>query len=311
MVLLRFILVKLLAVVLLPLVMLAGCAPVEPAAPRFTFTDALGRMVTLERPVERVLTLAPSLTETVFAAGAGHKLVGAGTPDNYPPAVDTLPRFGVLPVDFEKIAALAPGVVLATDQVNTTQAVETLETLGIPTLFLPSGGLGDVIDNIRTLGALLGTTAAAEAAADSLEQEIAALRAATKALAEKPLVLFLIGDETLYAFGQGSYIHDIIALAGGRSATAEFETRAPVLSEEFVLTARPDIIVGAFGEDYDAQQLLALHPTWRDLPAVRAGRVYSLDPDLFLRPGPRLVEGARRLAQLLPERKRAGGQERR
>ena len=114
--------------------------------------------------------------------------------------------------------------------------------------------------------------------------------------ADSPFELFLIGDDTLYAFGDESYVHDLIALAGGRSATEAIGTNAPILSDEFVLTTKPDVIFGAFGEDYDPARLLALHPTWDIVPAVVNGRVYSLDPSLILRPGPRLVEGAQQMA---------------
>ena len=113
---------------------------------------------------------------------------------------------------------------------------------------------------------------------------------------ERPLTLFLIDDEMLYAFGSESYMHALIDLAGGRSATAEIEAVRPILNEEFVLTRKPEVIFGAFGEGYDPAQLLEHHPTWGIVPAVRDGRVYGLNPDLVLRPTPRLLEGIRQMA---------------
>ncbi len=278
-----------------------GCAR-SSDAPRtgaLTFIDDLGRTVEIRRPVMRVVTVAPNLTEIVFAAGAGQKLVGVTTADDYPPAVDTLPRFSALPMDFEAVAALRPDVVLGATQINNPRDAETLAALGIPMVFFSFRRLDDVMRVLRVTGRLLGTEERADAAADSLARIVSGLRTRSETLEDRPRVLFLIGDDTLFSFGSESYIHEIIFLAGGQSVTEELTTEAPILSEEFVLTAAPDVIVLALGEDYDPARLLERHPTWTVVPAIRDGRVYSFDPDLFLRPGPRLVAGARRLAERL------------
>ncbi|HET6566407.1 MAG TPA: helical backbone metal receptor, partial [Rhodothermales bacterium] len=234
--------------------------------------------------------------------------------DDYPPAVDTLPHFSALPVDFEKIATLRPDLALATDQVDSPKDAETLTALGIPVYFFSFKTLQSVLDAIRTTGDLLKTQARANAAADSLQAQIDTLRART-ARAPRPRVLMLIGDEELYAFGNESYTHELIRLAGGNSITDSIGTANPVLSEEFVLAARPDVIVGTWGQNYDAHRLVEHHPALASVPAIRSGRIYSLDPSLITRPGPRLIEGARRLAALLhPElfpEDRAGAYERR
>ena len=264
-----------------------------------SFTDDLGRSLTLDLPVDRVLTLSPNLTEIVYAAGAGGKLVGANAADDYPPAVDTLPRFSVLPVDFEAITALQPDLLLATDQTNNPRDAETFAELGIPTAFFSFNSLGDIFRVIREVGTLTGTEAHADATADSLEAVLHEIKQQTAGVTNRPLVLFLIGDETLYSFGSSSYVQDVIRIAGGRSATANLDKRAPILNEEFVLTKKPDVIVGAFGSSYDTDQLIQLHPTWKAVPAVRNGRVYSLDQDIILRPGPRVVKATRRIAAFL------------
>ncbi len=264
-----------------------------------TFSDALRRSVPVPRPVDRVVTLAPNLTEIVFVAGAGSKLVGVTTADDYPPAVDTLARFSALPVDFEAIIALQPDLVLATDQVNTPRDAETFGALEMPVYFFSFSTVEDVLESIRTVGTLMGTTATATAATDSLRASLDALRARTEAVTPRPRVLFLIGDATLYAFGAQSYIHTLIQHAGGTSVTADLDAQAPTLTEEYVLTQQPDVIIGAFGADYDPDQVLDLHPSWDVVPAVQNGWVYSLDPNLLLRPGPRLVEGAWQMAHRL------------
>ena len=277
-----------------------GCqSQTRKSPPASPVTDDLGRTVMVPDRVSRVVTLAPNITEIVFAAGAGEKLVGASTADTYPPAIESLPRFSILPIDFEAIIALNPDLVLATDQVNTLNDAATFAALGIPVFFFSYNSLDEMLASVRTAGTLLGTTPAATATVDTLEASIKALRTLTDTLSEKPSTLFIIGDETLYAFGRGNYIHDVIALAGGLSMTADMESRAPVLSDEYVLTQKPAVIVGAFGEDYDPAKLLALHPTWDVVPAIQNGRVYSMNPDHFLRPTPRLIEGAWAMAAKL------------
>jgi len=287
-----------LAVLLVSLVGGVGCqSPDAPAGPD-AVTDALGRSVSLDRPVERVVSLAPNLTELAYAAGGGSRLVAVTTADDYPPAVDTLDRVSALPLDFEAVTAQNPDLVLATDQVNPPGDTETFAALDIPVYFFSFASLQDVFDGLRTMGTLLGTPRAARDSARALEARMAALRARTDDLParERPRVLVLIGDETLYSFGEGSYVHTLVEAAGGRSITASIDNKAPTLSEEYVLTEQPDVIVGAWGPDYDPATLLKHHPTWDVVPALQNDRVYSLPSSLLLRPGPRLVEGAWRLA---------------
>ncbi|MDE2827938.1 MAG: helical backbone metal receptor [Bacteroidota bacterium] len=264
-----------------------------------TVEDDLGRTVVLPPTIERITTLAPSVTELAFAAGAGSKIVGVSTFDDYPPAVDTLPRYDMLPTDFEAIVALDPELVLASEQVNSLKDVDIFSSVGIPIYFVAVNTLPDVTRAIRTLGDLFGTSEAATRRAIQLEDSLALLSELTASLSERPRTLFLIDDVTLYAFGQGSYIHDMIDLAGGYSITQTMSTRFPVLTDEFVLDARPEVIVGSFGLRYDATKLVSHHATWDIVPAVLSGRVYGLHPSPYLRPGPRLVSGAWTLAKIL------------
>lgn len=271
--------------------LIAACRPSGEHGLR-VIEDDLGRTLHLQDTISRVVTLAPNLTEIVFAAGAGHSLVGVGRPDDFPPAVDMLPRYSVYPVDFEAVAALKPDLALASDQVNGLRDAETLAALDIPTYFIASSDLDEIFEGILSVGALLGTEPAAESSVDSLRQRMQALAERTSTISERPLTLFLISDETLFSFGRESYMHDLIELAGGRSATADIDADAPILSEEFVLSTRPDVIIGPWGDNYDAWGLLRNHPTWDVVPAVENGRVYSVDASLVERPGPRLIEGA-------------------
>lgn len=279
-------------------VLLAGCGTGTDSTSPDPVTDDLGRTVEVERPVERVVSLAPNLTELAFAAGGGSSLVAVTSSDDYPPAVDTLDHVGALPVDFEALTAQEPDLVLATDQVNPPGDTDTFGALDLPVYFFSFSSLEDVFEAVETMGTLLGTEPAAEDSARALRQRTETLRAQTAEIphSERPRVLVLIGDETLYSFGRDSYIHTLVEMAGGRSITDSLDAQAPTLTDEFVLTEEPDVIVGAWGPDYDPDRLRSLHPTWDIVPALQNDRVYSLPADLLLRPGPRLVEGAWRMA---------------
>ncbi len=259
--------------------------------------DDLGRSITVADHVRRVVTMAPSVTELAFSAGAGRFVVGVTDADDHPAAVAALPHLQALPLDHEAVVALRPDLVLASDEVNDPRDADRLASLGIPTFFVRVESLGDVSRAIRDLGDLLETALPASRAADSLDARLGALHRVPAE--DPPGVLVLVGDEKLFSFGRGSYVHEMVSVAGGRSITAEFEMRAPVLSEEFVIDQAPDIIVGAWGSDYDVSRLLDLHPSWANVPAVRNGHVYAVDPDLILRPGPRLVDGTETIVRIL------------
>lgn len=278
-----------------------GCGNSSSGPSAQSVTDDLDRSVPIDRPVARVVSLAPNLTEIVYAAGAGSSLVAITSSGDYPAPVDTLPHVSALPVDFEAVAAQEPDLVLATDQINAPGDVDTFEALDVPIYFFSFNSLDDILDGIRTAGTLLGTESTARDSAAALRRELDALRTRTDTIPsdKRPRVLVLVGDDTLYSFGRGSYVHTLVEVAGGRSITAGIDNQAPTLSEEYVLQQKPDVIVGLWGPDYDSERLLDLHPTWDVVPAVQNDRVYSLPADLIARPAPRVVEGARRLARLL------------
>ena len=277
----------------------AGCNKNNPPRASLELTDALGRTVGVDVPVQRIVTMAPNLTEITFAAGAGDKLVGVTTADDYPPEVDAIPRFSAVGVDFETVVAMKPDIVLATDQVNSPKDADMFASLDIPIYYASFGGLDDIFDAIRTVGEMAGTDPRAAEHAGTLQTALAELGQKTADLSAKPRVLFLISSDRLFGFGKDSYVHEIIRAAGGESVSAQMEVRAPVFSEEYVIEQAPDVIIGAFPTSTSAADLLQAHPAWSTVPAIRSGRVYSIDPDIILRPGPRVVEGAFRMALLL------------
>lgn len=259
--------------------------------------DDLGYRVDVPDPVDRLVSLAPNLTEIIFAAGAGDLLVGVTTADDYPPETEHLTRISALPVDFERLVALRPDLVVATDQVNSPRDIRTFDGLGIPVYFFSFATIDDVFEAIRTIGRITHRYPVADSAASELEQRYAAVN--NQDIEDRPRVLFLVSDEILYSFGQGSYVHDMIEAAGGASITRDIRSAAPVLSEEFVLTSSPDLIIGTFGPTFSIEALVNRRPAWRSIPAIREGNVYSIDSDFIHRPGPRVIDGIEQIARIL------------
>ena len=285
--------------VVISLSVLSGCNNNASNRSPALFTDALGRSVAIPDTVQRVVSLAPSATETLFAAGAGEKIAGVTTADDFPPEINALPKVTALPaIDYEKILSLQPDLIIASADINGPDIAERMAEFSTPVFYLGSETLDDVFDNIRVVGTLVGTAARAENQARLLEQSVAQIGSMVSEASGQtaPGVLVLIGTGELYSFGNGSYVHEMVQHAGGVSITADIPMAAPVLSEEFVLAKQPDVIVVAQGEDFSTDDLLKAHPTWKDLPAVINGNVFSIDPDYILRPGPRVVDGVLFLA---------------
>jgi iron complex transport system substrate-binding protein len=260
-------------------------------------TDDLGRSVALPDSITRVVSLAPNITEMIYAAGGGGRLVAVSTADDYPAEVNALARLDALPVNFESIIALEPDLVLLNAEINQPDDADRLVSLGVPAIILETSSLGGVIEDITTIGQILGTSDRANPQTRLLSLAVDSLRMRTASL-ERPSVLFLIGFNTLYAFGRDSYIHDVIAAAGGRSITEDLD-RNPVLNEEFVITEDPDYIIVAADGSFVSDYLITSHPSFAGLTAVRTGRVAGIHADLVLRPGPRIINGAYQIANII------------
>lgn len=264
------------------------------------YTDALGRSVQIPVNPARIISLAPSVTETIFAAGASDLLVAVSAVDNFPPEVDSLPGITVYPsVDYEQIIAARPDIVFASTDVQGPDIADRLTDLDISVFYLDGSSLSGIFDNVRTVGDITKRSEKASMQADLLVSSVEQMKSLTTSDTRPPRVLVLVGDQELYSFGSGSYINEMVRAAGGISISEDVSMEAPVLSDEFVLNEQPDIILLALGAEYDSSSLLKNHPSWDILPAVENDQIYSLDPDLLLRPGPRVVDGILRLATII------------
>lgn len=263
--------------------------------------------VRLAAPARRIVSLAPNITEVVYAAGAGGKLVGTVDFSDYPAAAKTLPRVGSYArVDIEAVAALRPDLVLAWDSGNPPAAVAQLRKLGIPVFVTEPKTLDDVARDLERYGTLAGTDAAGKAVARDFRSRLAALE--KQYATRRPVrVFYEVWDEPLMTVNGRQIISDVIRLCGGDNIFADLPALAPTVSVEAVLAANPDaIIAGGMGEKNAAW----LDP-WKKWPRLKAnakGNLFFIDPNLLQRHTPRLLDGAERMCAQLEEARRRSPQ---
>ena len=269
-----------------------------PQAPTREVTDEAGRRVRLPEKIDRIVSLAPNLTEIVYAVGAGGQLVGNTEYCDYPAAAKSVAKVGdTMHPSVERIIALKPQIVLVSTASQLETFTKQLDQQNITVYVTNPQSLEDVFRSIQTLGDLFGhhdwtTTMVAE-----LRTRAAAVEAATKTV--KPLkVFYQVSDEPLYTIGREAFLTDLIRRGGGISVTADVPGAFPRYSDEAALAAKPDaIILPAGGAMATANSKPA--PALKNSPAVLNNRIYKIDENHLQRPGPRLVDGLEEMARAL------------
>lgn len=247
----------------------------------------------------RVVSLVPSVTETIFALGAGDRLVGVSSFCDRPAEAARLPRAGsYLAPNVEAIVALAPDAVIGVPTPGNRAAVEQLRSLGVNVVVVGETTLADAWQAIRIIGDWVGRTSQARQMVARLEGELADTRRLSGA-ERRRRVLFVVGHDPLVAAGSGLFIDELIDVAGGENAAAAAGQRWPRLSLEAALAMAPEVIIdGAMGSE-GGEAVAAYWGRYPSLPAVRDGRVRAQSSDALLRPGPRLGAAARELHALI------------
>ena len=292
------------SIVLFLLVVTVGaCERVAPApdagvradtsAPRAT--DDAGNLVVLAAPARRVVSLMPAATDMLMAMGAADLLI-ARTAFDLDPRIASLPSTGnALSPSIEWIAALEPDLVIAWRDQGSRSVVTQLSSIGIPAYGAKTESIADALRTIRNLGRLTGMRAQADSTAHAIETELQQVRAAT---ANRPRVstAYIVGIEPPMIAGPGTFIGELLTIAGAENVFAEVNTLWPQVSIEELIRRGPDALVIAHEPGGDPLKLMKSLPGWRDLKAVREDRILVVDVNLFNRPGPNLPAAARSLA---------------
>jgi iron complex transport system substrate-binding protein len=260
--------------------------------------DDTGAAVRLDRPAQRIVTLAPHLAETVFAAGAGGKLAGAVEYSDYPMAAGKVPKVGGYSrLDLEAIVALKPDLIIAWQTGNAPANIDKLRGLGFPIYVSQPNRLEDVAGEIERLGRLAGTSEAADAAARRFRARLADL---LKQYGGRPTVrtFYQIWKQPLSTIGGRQIISSVIRLCGGENVFGGLETIAPVVTVEAVVAANPEAIV-ASGMGESRPDWLDDWKRWPAVTAVARNNLFFVPPELIQRHTPRLLDGAEALCRHL------------
>ena len=272
---------------------------VNAPAEAFTLKDSRGRDLILPAPPQRIISLVPSVTEVVYALGGEDRLVGVTDFCDWPPEAAKKRRVGgMLAPNLELIVALKPDLIVTTTEGNRRETFDQLQRLGIPVFTVNPHRLSDVMAMIAQLGELTGRPAAVGPLVESLKRRIQAVEGAVRPY-PRPKVLYVLWPEPLIVPGREGLVTELIELAGGASVTAGEPNSYPRFSLEAVAARAPEVIILArHGADGTP---LARAPWERltTLPAVRAGRVHSVDGAYLHRYGPRVVDGLELLARVI------------
>lgn len=275
-----------------------GAAPLE-------LRDDAGTLHRLEQPAKRVVALAPHLSELVFAAGAGSALVGRDSWSDHPLAARAATDVGdAFRLDLERIVTLRPDLVLAWGGGTPPATIAKLRELKLRVVVLTPSTLDDPARHLEIVGALTGHGEEATAAAARYRHALAALRL-REARAAPLRVFYQVNEQPLYTVNGLAPLGQIIALCGGLNPFAALGPLAPVVSEEAVIAADPQVILSAAGEGGSVAALRARWGRWPTLAATRRGAFHALDADLVTRPGPRLPDGATALCGVLDAERQA------
>lgn len=266
---------------------LTGCSPTEQTPPQYFFDD-LGRLVAINGTPQRIISLSPSITETLFALGLGDRVVGVTDWCDFPPeALEKEKVGGYTTPDIEKIVALTPDLILVAHG-TPMEVINTMVGLGLTVFGIKTTDLDDLLNDIRRVGEITDKEVEAQALTSEMESRIQAVTNQTEELEQRPRVFYIIWDDPLQTAGSGTFIHELIEKGGGVNICGNI-TGYPIISIEEVIARNPEVIItSSWPGVYEwAMNEAALNAT----DARQNNRVFVCDDNLAQRPGPRLVEG--------------------
>jgi len=265
---------------------------------QITLLDDLHRQIVLQQPATRVVSLAPSITESLFAIGAGDQVVGVTDYCDFPPQVRSCHRVGgMINPSIEAIVGLSPDLIVVSMEGNQRQDFITLTSLNVPVFVTNPRTLEGINRSLEQLGVLTGHTGEAAMLVDSLSWRTAQLRAAADT--RRTRTLLFVSVQPLMAVGAKTFLNELLTAAGGDNLAAASGLTYPSLSREMVLTQDPEVVLITSDAIQSTESITSMYPEWAHLSAVRSGHVYRINPDLVTRPGPRAVEGLAMLISYL------------
>jgi iron complex transport system substrate-binding protein len=263
-----------------------------------TFVDDLGRKVYLANPAQRIISLAPSVTEILFAVGLDPEVVGVTTFCDYPARAKLKPKIGSSTPNLEAIMGLKPDLVVGNHNFIRPDVLAKLEQLQVPVFLLSPKSVDDILVHISTVGRIVGHEKEARGVGQGLRDRLSDLRRRMGSV-KRVRVFYVVNSEPLISVGTGSFIHQMLELAGGENIVGRTSTAYPKVSLEEVLRRDPEVLLFPVGTSEgipEAEQ--QQWRKWTSLSAVSQNRLYQVKGEFVNRPGPRVIEGIEILAQL-------------
>lgn len=282
---------------------LAACTPPTPPVGEsdiypLQLTDSFGREVVLELEPATIVSLAPSATEILFALGLGDRLVGVTDNCNYPEEALAIEKMGGYQgVETEMIVAANPGLIIADSQ-TTKESVEQLAGFGLPVLALKADTLEDVYRHVELIGKAANVKEKAQELVQNMKERLQAISAKIEEIPEdeRPQVFYEVWNEPLCSAGANTFINHIVAGAGGRNVMADAASDWPQVDLETLIEKNPAFVI--LGHEGQTEEETLQRSNWHTIEAIQKKQVYAVDPDIFNRPGPRLVDAAEELAKI-------------
>lgn len=263
-------------------------------------TDQLGRSVTVPDNPQRIVSLAPSITEIIYALGQEHRLAGVTRFSDFPAEASKLPKVGsFVRLDLERIVALKPDLCIAVKDGNPKAVVERIESLQVPVYVVNPRNLDSVMEAVIEIGVLLNAGKKAKSLVQDMRYRIQRVAFLVAKLSSRPRVFYQVGISPIVSAGSDTFIHELILLAGGENL-AQGPTRYPRFSREQVLALSPEVFIitsMARGEVFEGVK--KEWSRWTSIPAVRDQRIFLVDSNLFDRQTPRLLDGLELLVRLI------------
>jgi len=288
---------KIIAIAIAAITIMLGGSPPLGAK---TAEDQLGRELRVPDDPRRVIALAPSITEIIFALGQQDRLRGTTQYSNYPAEAAKLPRVGsYVRLDLERIVALNPDLCIAIKDGNPKETIDRLQSLNIPVFAVNPRNLESMMQTIRKIGDILNASAKSKTLVENMRSRMQKVDALVSRIDRRPRVFIQIGISPIISAGTNTFIHELIVRAGGINVAAG--NRAyPHFSREQVLALAPDVlIITSMSRSGAFEKARADWNRLSDMPAVRAKRIYTVDSDVFDRPSPRLLDALEILTRLL------------
>jgi iron complex transport system substrate-binding protein len=264
------------------------------------YIDETGREVNIPPSPKRIVSLAPSITETLFALGLGEEIVGVTTFSDYPEAAKSKPRVGsFVNISLERVVSLNPDLIIGTADGNKKETIEQLERIGFPVYMINPASLEEIFEMILDIGSITGKDNIATGLVRTLRERVSTVVSQTTSF-KKPKVFFQIGIDPIVTVGRDTLHNKLIELGGGINISGGQTAKYPRYSIEEIIVRKPEIIIVSSmkrGEDFD--RIRNTWKRWKNIPAVKNNRIYILDTDLTDHPSHRIVDGLEAMARII------------